>query len=110
MIESYEFGRIKVKGRVYTSDILILHDKVKENWWRKEGHRLSLEDLKEVIEFRPEILIIGTGHNGRMAVPEEVKKFFEERGIKTVALPTREAVRVFNEIIAKKVGAFHLTC
>lgn len=110
MIERYEFGKIVVNGKVYTSDILVFGEKVRENWWRKEGHRLNLEDLKEVIEFKPEVLIVGTGYNGRMAVPEEVKSFLEKEGIKTVALPTPQAVKVFNETKAKKVGAFHLTC
>ncbi|MEM4291696.1 MAG: MTH938/NDUFAF3 family protein [Archaeoglobaceae archaeon] len=110
MIERYEVGKIVVNGRAFTSDILIFDESVRENWWRKEGHKLSLEDLREVLEFKPEILIIGTGYNGRMVVPEEVKKFLEEKGIKAIALPTQEAVKVFNETKAKKVGAFHLTC
>ncbi|MEM1593039.1 MAG: Mth938-like domain-containing protein [Archaeoglobaceae archaeon] len=110
MIERYEFGKIVVNGRAFTSDILIFDESVRENWWRKEGHKLSLEDLREVLEFKPEILIIGTGYNGRMVVPEEVKKFLEEKGIKAIVLPTQEAVKVFNETKAKKVGAFHLTC
>ncbi|MFN3384794.1 MAG: Mth938-like domain-containing protein [Archaeoglobaceae archaeon] len=110
MIESYEFGKIVVNGKTYTSDILIFNEKVRENWWRKEGHKLSLEDLKEVLEFKPEVLIVGMGYNGRMVVPEDLKIFLEERGIRTIALPTQQAVKVFNETKAKKVGAFHLTC
>lgn len=110
MIERYEFGKIVVKGKTYTSDILIFDEEVRENWWRKEGHRLSIEDLEEVLKFKPEVLIVGTGYNGRMVVPEDLKKFLGERGIQTIALPTQEAVRVFNETRVRKAGAFHLTC
>lgn len=110
MIEVYEFGKIVVNGKTYTSDILIFDKEVRENWWRKEGHKLSLEDLREVLEFKPEVLIIGTGYHGKMVVPKEVKNFIEDMGIRTIVLPTEEAVKVFNETKAKKVGAFHLTC
>ncbi|MEM0350743.1 MAG: Mth938-like domain-containing protein [Archaeoglobaceae archaeon] len=110
MIESYEFGKMRIAGKVYTSDLIIFPDRIMTNWWRKEGHRLSVEDLTEVLKFKPEILIVGTGYYGRMEVPEETKKFLEKNGIELVYAPTGEAVKIFNETSKKKVGAFHLTC
>lgn len=110
MIESYEFGKMKIAGKIYTSDLIVFPDRIIEKWWRKEGHRLCLEDLKDVIEFKPEVLVIGTGYNARMMVPGELMETLEKIGIKTIALPTQDAVKVFNETKAKKVGAFHLTC
>ncbi|MEM1578352.1 MAG: MTH938/NDUFAF3 family protein [Archaeoglobaceae archaeon] len=110
MIQKYEFGKIWINGELYTTDLIILQDRVKENWWRKEGHRLSIEDLKEVIDFEPEILVVGTGYNGRMEIPNETKKFLEKRGIRLISAPTPKAVEIFNGISGKKAGAFHLTC
>ncbi|MEN3046971.1 MAG: MTH938/NDUFAF3 family protein [Candidatus Hydrothermales bacterium] len=60
-IEKYEFGEIIIEGKKYTRDLIIFKDRISENWWRKEGHSLYMEDLKEVLEFKPEILIIGNG-------------------------------------------------
>ncbi len=110
MIESYEFGKIKIAGKVYTSDVIVFPGRVLSNWWRKEGHKLSVEDLKEIIDFKPEVLIVGTGYYGRMEVPEETKKFLEKNGIELMYAPTQQAVKIFNEITKKKAGAFHLTC
>jgi hypothetical protein len=45
MITSYDFGHIIIDGKRYTSDLIVFPDRVKVGWWRKEGHRLQLEDL-----------------------------------------------------------------
>lgn len=112
-IEKYDFGEIVVNGKKYTRDLIIFPDKIKENWWRKEGHSLCIEDLKEVIEYKPEILIIGTGYSGVMEVKEEVIKELERNNIKVIIKKTKEAVNIFNEYTLKNkkvVCALHLTC
>jgi hypothetical protein len=110
MIESYDFGRIVIDGRAYTSDVIIFPDRVMDDWWRKEGHALDIEDLKEVIEFRPEILVIGTGYSGIMKVKDKTHEFLESRGIEVIIEKTRKACDVLNSLGANAVGAFHLTC
>ncbi|MEO0254757.1 MAG: MTH938/NDUFAF3 family protein [candidate division WOR-3 bacterium] len=112
-IEKYDFGEIIINGKKYTRDLIIFPDKIKENWWRKEGHSLCIEDLKEVIEYKPEILIIGTGYSGVMEVKEEVIKELERNNIKVIIKKTKEAVNIFNEYMdrnKKVVCALHLTC
>ena len=53
VIEEYTFGRIRIGGREYTKDIIIHKGKIYDNWWRKEGHNLVLEDLKIISYFQP---------------------------------------------------------
>lgn len=110
-IESYEFGEIIINGKVYRSDLIILGDRIIENWWREEGHLLQIVDLFEVFEFKPQVLIIGTGASGLMKVSEKVIKKLQEEKIEYFILKTKDAVKNFNEIEnRKKAGAFHLTC
>lgn len=71
MIDFYEFGRIKINGKLYFKDLIIFPDGIKENWWRKEGHKLGAEDIEEVIAEKPEVLIVGTGYYGYMEVLQE---------------------------------------
>jgi len=112
MIESYSFGKMKVDGEVYTSDLILLPGQVLPNWWRKEGHRLSLSDLKEVLSASPSVLVVGTGAYGYMAVPEELKKALSQKGIRLIVQKTDAAARAHNELCKKEkvAGAFHLTC
>ena len=44
-IEDYRFGRVVIDGRAYTSDVIVFPDRVKDNWWRNEGHELCPADL-----------------------------------------------------------------
>ncbi|MDH7494218.1 MAG: MTH938/NDUFAF3 family protein [Candidatus Saccharicenans sp.] len=110
-IESYSFGRLVIEGKTYAADLIIVGEEILPNWWRREGHSLCPEDLKLIIERKPEILVIGTGAYGAMDVPYETEKFLEEEGIEIIWKPTGEAVDIFNSISGrKKAGAFHLTC
>ena len=111
VIDSYSFGRMVIDGRTYTSDLIIAGDEVFPNWWRKQGHHLQLEDLKTVIEKKPDVLVIGTGAHGIMTVPVDTIKYLEEAGIEVISQPTGQAVETFNQITGrKKAAAFHLTC
>jgi hypothetical protein len=112
MIESYEFGRIHIDGRSYTSDVIVFPERVQSSWWRKEGHRLAVEDLREVVEAKPEVLVVGTGYSGLVEVPKETTEFIRSKGIELKAAPTKRAVEIYNELSKNKrvVAALHLTC
>lgn len=112
MIESYEFGRIVIRGKGYATDVIIYPDHVEDNWWREEAHSLSPVDLWAVVQARPEVLVIGTGRFGRMRVLPETEKYLREQGIRLIADRTTEAVRIYNQLCpsTRVVAALHLTC
>lgn len=108
----YRFGCITIDGKDYHSDVLVFPDRVDDRWWRKEGHRLSLEDLKGVLGEEPDTLVVGTGYFGRMAIDPEVPKALEQKGITLIAHTTGKAWEEFNRLKGsqKVVAALHLTC
>lgn len=111
-IESYRFGEMIIDGETYRSDVIVFPDRVRSGWWRKEGHRLDLQDLSAVIEAEPEVVIVGTGCYGRLLVPEKLVEEIEMRGIELLASETKEASELYNKISTGKrtVAVFHLTC
>jgi hypothetical protein len=111
-IESYDFGTMTIDGRAYGRDLKIVRGKVVAGWWRKQGHYLLPEDIEDVFEARPGILIVGTGHDGLMRISPEVERRLEKAGIELVAKPTREAAHDFNKLSSGRDVAFaaHLTC
>ncbi len=110
-IDSYRFGKIVINGTPYTRDVLILPDKVLSPWWRSEGHSLAPEDLAEVINAAPDVLVIGTGNMGMMDVPEETLAHLREKGIEIIVKRTGSAVETFNGLSGKNaIAALHLTC
>ncbi len=104
---------MKVEGTEYRADLIILGESIKPNWWRKDGHSLVTEDIEEVLEFRPEVLVVGKGASGMMRISAATEKSLHEQGIVLIAADTAKAVKLFNELTAKgkkTAGAFHLTC
>ncbi len=112
-IEGYSFGEIIIDGVKYKSDVVISPAGVFPNWWRLEGLKLQMEDLKEYLSKAVvDVLIVGTGASGLMKVSGEVEKEMKVRGIELIALPTGEACKLYNELRDRKrvMGVFHLTC
>jgi hypothetical protein len=111
-VDSYTFGRIVVNGKTYTHDVIIAPDGTVLKWWRKKGHELSLDDLKDILDREVEVLVIGTGSSGVMKVPGEVVKGLEAKGIEVTVEKTKAACDVFNRLSGKAGvwAAFHLTC
>jgi hypothetical protein len=112
-IDSYNFGRILVDDTLYTKDLIISRRRIRTDWRREQGHLLSPDDIRAVIEEeRPDVLVIGRGKLGRMRVSPETLKYLKEKGVSCVAKNTDSACKKFNELVDREnvVGAFHLTC
>jgi hypothetical protein len=113
-IESYSPGRAVIDGVERHRDFIVLPDRVLDNWWRRDGHSLVIEDLDEVIDELPPRLILGCGYASRLEPNPSVIEALAKRGIKVEALPTDEAVARFEELEARDpaavAAALHLTC
>ena len=113
MIDDYSFGRITVNGRFYTSDIMIIDGRVIDSWWRKTGHRVEVDDVREILAARPEVFVVGQGKPGLMKAADDLKKELDKNKIRLIEESTPLAVQTFNRLTAegcRVCGGFHLTC
>jgi len=125
MIEEYQFGEIVINGKKYTRDVEVRAKKKDSSqkyefeifdWWRKEGHIVDIEDIKQCLEINPQIIVIGTGAYGVAKITKELREFLAEKEIKLISDRTEEAVKTFNILLERQeeidaiVGFFHLTC
>lgn len=113
MIDSYDFGKIVINGRRYTSDVIVFPNRVRDSWWRREGHRLHVKDIEGAVqEEKPEVLVVGTGYSGLMKVLPETENYLKSKGIELIVQSTREACETFNRLVKSKraIAALHLTC
>jgi hypothetical protein len=114
MVTAYAFGRMEVDGREYGKDLIILPGgAVHFPWWRKTGHRLSLEDLGPVLEAEPTVLVVGTGAYGLMKPDHGLVEALAEKGITSRVMKTKKAAAAFNALLdrgEKAAACFHLTC
>jgi len=112
-INHYSFGSIEVDGNTYRNDIIIYPQAIQSDWWRKEGHRLQLEDIERVLSDPPEVLVVGQGDSGMMVVDARVAETLENLNVQLVAAHTKAACENFNKLSQegkRVVAALHLTC
>jgi hypothetical protein len=113
VIETYSFGRMTIGGTPYEKDVLILPDGfIHCPWWRRSGHCLEIPDIKAMITMKPEVIVAGTGASGLMHPSEDLREFLRDKGIEFIALPTGEAMHIYNDRSngQRTGGCFHLTC
>ena len=110
-IDRYEFGRIVVNGNEHSRDLIILPDRVVGNWWRRDGHALVTDDLRDVLDDLPAHLVVGTGAHGQLRPDPGTIEQLQTRGVTVEALPTDQAVRRYGELDpGRTAAALHLTC
>jgi len=110
VIEDYSFGRIVIDGEEFDEDVILLGEEIIDGWWRERGHSVNKNDLEAILDFDPDILILGTGSSGNMKVPRSLSKRLD---FEVESYPTKNAIKRYNELLKenKKVaGGFHLTC
>ncbi|UXD22382.1 hypothetical protein IPA_04125 [Ignicoccus pacificus DSM 13166] len=82
--------------------------------WKFFHTPLSLEELKQYEDvLEGELLIVGTGFEGKMVVMDEVKSYLKDKGIELIEMRTPQAVALYDYYLMKGVKAsviLHLTC
>lgn len=113
-IDHYSFGTMTIAGRGFTSDLQIFPDgRIASNWWRLQGHLLQADDLIDLLDSRPELLIVGTGASGFMRPAAGLEEQLQKAGLEVIFLPTAEAVHRYNAALGgsrRLAACFHLTC
>lgn len=115
-IDSCTLRKIVINGKTYEKDVIIYPgtEGVKDNWWRKEGHSLSLDDIKDdLVNKKPDVLIVGTGWNGFLKISDETKNFLTENEITLISKKTPDAAREYEQASKTEervMAAFHLAC
>jgi hypothetical protein len=97
----------------FCKDLKIIEDRIIENWWRKDGHRVDTGDITDILGASPEVLVVGTGYAGFMEVSDSLDSALKNRSIRLIAEKTPQAVKTFNELHSRGksvAAAFHLTC
>lgn len=112
-LSDYRFGQITVGGSRYTSDLIVFGDEILCPWVREKGHLLRLADLQWALARSPDVIIVGTGSFGRLAIAQEVSDALSKRRIALVTAQTTSAAEAYNRRAraGERVAAcLHLTC
>jgi uncharacterized protein len=99
-IKSYEPGRVRIRGEVFTSSLLVLPNQLFPEWQPAAPAELCAADLELVVAKRPEVLILGTGEAQVFPDPA-VFAMLMELGIGFEVMDNAAACRTFNILLAE---------
>ena len=116
-IDSFKFGAIMINGKKHKHDVLLFPDGTlrerNRGFWRLGSHSIKKEEVLELIEASPDIVIIGTGAMSRAKLTPDAESAVREVKAELMVLPSKEAAEKWNEQVGlgKRVAALiHITC
>jgi len=114
-ISDFSFGSVRVDDVTYDHDLIIDRGRLrkrKKAVSKKFRHTYGHTPLSiaEDIPWQCRRLVIGTGANGRLPVPEEVETEARRRKVDLVVLPTAQAIEALAGKSADTNAILHLTC
>ncbi len=111
-IIAYEIGQIQVHGSKQTSDGMAPHiqivtasaiitpDIVIEGWQPTLPSELTAEHMQSVLEFQPEIVLLGTGRSLRFPAAK-ILQVCHQAGVGIEVMDTGAACRTYNILAAE---------
>src|SRR5918994_7691794 len=109
------WGRLEVEGSNF-KDAKLFPGGAREWDWRETGTRhepgIQPADVTELLEHGAGVVVLAKGVLERLQVCPETLDLLRNKGIPAHVLPTEDAVRLYNELAAKRKvgGLFHSTC
>ena len=97
-ITSYSDDSFQIKDKIVKTNIIISKDRLIENWLDDGYQHFAMQHLNEVISWRPEIILLGTGRD--LSFPnQEVFSYINSKNIGFEVMDTGAACRSYNFLI-----------
>lgn len=94
-IHSYAAGRIVIADTTYNSSLILTSEAIIDDWQPENISQLTTDDLDQIIELGPELVVLGTGTSLQFPEPE-ISMAFHSRNIGIEVMDTGAACRAFN--------------
>jgi|TARA_B110000881_G_scaffold155503_1_gene138316 uncharacterized protein len=104
-IKNYENHSLYIDDEIYRNNVLVTSTAVK-NWNFNNKDNLDINDFSNVLDYKPEIIILGTG--GSLVIPtSNIINNIQNQGIGFEFMITESACKTFNLLVSenRKVAA-----
>jgi hypothetical protein len=116
-IDKFSFGSALVGETKHIRDLILLPDgtikRRSGGFWVIGSHCIKKEEVEQLFASGSETVIIGIGVLSRARLSDEAKNYAERQSAQMFVLPSRDAVRKWNQIVneGKRAAALiHITC
>jgi len=116
-IDKFGFGSAVINGTKHIRDLILLPDgTVKRRdggFWVVGSHCINKEEVNQLFASGAEVVVIGVGVLSRARLSDEAGDYATGQSAKLFVLPSRDAVRKWNQLAdeGKRAAALiHITC
>jgi len=116
-IDKFSFGSAVIDGTKHIRDLVLLPDGIMKRrsggFWIIGSHRIKKEEIEQLFVSGAEAVVIGVGVLSRARFSDEAKNYAEIQSAELFVLPSRDAVRKWNQLAdeGKRTAALiHITC
>ena len=99
-ITAYDETSIQINGKNFNSSVIIAPDALDFNWPPTSIDDLQSEHFSKIIEFKPELVLLGTGQKLTFP-PVEIYAELIQLGIGVDVMDTGAACRTYNILMSE---------
>ncbi len=99
-VRHVEEGMIRIGNEKLTENVILFRDTIRRGWKPADRENPGVDDLAELLEQNPEIIIYGTGWQSRLP-PRDLVFALARRGIGFEMMDTPAACRTFNILMSE---------
>ncbi len=103
VITAYNDDGISINGKAFSKSLIITPTKLDEEWDVEAIDLLQAEHTEQILNFKPELIIIGTG-NKLIFPPVEIYSNIIKQGIGVDYMDTQAACRTYNILMSEGRG------
>jgi uncharacterized protein len=100
-IKTYDPGRVQIRDRYLTHSLVLLPDRLLSDWPPVDVAQLRAAHLEPVLEWQPEVLILGTGDTQIFPDPAVFTRLMD-LGIGFEVMDSAAACRTYNVLVAER--------
>lgn len=111
-----KLGEVVIDNNTYIKDVFVRADakirKRNKKLVKKlfgTSQKISPEELSKICKKRPDVLIIGYGHDSPLQLAKQSKGFLKRKKIKYKLLPVPEAIHLYNKTKQRKAILLQVT-
>lgn len=97
---AYGEGWVEVAGRRYTRSVVVAAERILEGWTGGGIGTLAESETAALVDWKPEVLLLGTGASFRFPSPAVVAPLYRA-GVGVEVMDTRAACRTYNILLGE---------
>ncbi|HBE92496.1 MAG TPA: hypothetical protein DDW55_08190 [Gammaproteobacteria bacterium] len=100
VIRACERSMVKINDAVCTSSLIVTPDKLDPDWGITHASQLELEHLEQLLDYQPDIILLGTGNKHLLLEPRMMMSIMQ-KGIGIEVMTTDAACRTYNVLLGE---------